>query len=71
MGEHPQLLDRCLELITGVSEQLRRASGGTTRGVGTQVEARCDCHQTLLRSVVKVALEPASLDVGRGNEPRA
>jgi hypothetical protein len=67
-GELAQLLDRELDLLAGIRDQLR----GTRRLARDlrlgEAERQGDADEALLRAVVQVALDPPALGVGGGDD---
>ena len=67
--ELAQLGDRLLDLVLCAREQ-RRLSPASARDASRPSATR-QRHEPLLRAVVEVALDPAALGVGRGDDPAA
>ena len=68
--ERAQFLDRALELFVDVGQQ-RVERLRIARPVAGEPDGEPQAEQRLLGAVVEVALDPAALRVGRGNQPLA
>ena len=69
--ELAQFVDRQDHLRAGGLEPRRARLVGVTRALRGDPELDRERGEPLLRAVVQVVLEPASLGVGRVDEPRA